>query len=228
VGGQRAQPPPPGPWPFANATLVALESEGQGAKVLGSHTVLAAPANSTKRVLQLTLDVPSPSTGTGRALLLDGRDTALVRAAVVAPSGALISAAADRITWRVVSGAGRVAGIANGDPTSHEWLKSNAVDAWGGLARGMFTVTQDCTSPGREQLSAIDLDGGRGPATVHADPAKCNMVPIVVEASAPGLGSVRLSIPVSTANSDGAFAVAASTAGKHFVDGFSYLESFVG
>jgi hypothetical protein len=92
----------------------------------------------------------------------------------------------------------------------------------------MFAVTQDCTSPGREQLGTIDLDGGRGAATVHADPADCDTAPIVVEASAPGLAPVRLSIPVSTAAADGAFAVAASTAGEHFADGFSYLDSFVG
>lgn len=56
--------------------------------------------------LQLTLDVPSASTGTGTALLLDGRDIAMVRCAIVdsVANNALVSTASNRITWTVKQG----------------------------------------------------------------------------------------------------------------------------
>ena len=76
---------------------------------------------------------------------------AMVRCAVVDShaNDALVSTAADRITWTVSRGAGRLAGTASGNTSSHEWMKSHSVNAYLGLARGMFRVTQDCTSPAR-------------------------------------------------------------------------------
>ena len=56
------------------------------------------------------------------------------------------------------------------------------------------------------------------------DAANCSSTPIVVEASAPGLGTATISIPTSIdAATDGAMAVARATA----VD-FTYLDDFVG
>ena len=220
VGGQRVPPPA-----FRNATLVALD--GRAGKPLAVHTLLAASPNASSHRLELTLDVPSSTTGTGNALLLDGRDTALVRAAVVSdPSGALVASAAHRISWRIVSGPGRLAGVSNGDPTSHEWMKSSAVNAWGGLARGFVRVSQDCTSAGCELAGSVDLDGKRGPTKVGREGDACDASPIVVEAEAEGLGEARIAIPVSTdAATDGVFAVAAREGGA---SSFSYLDSFVG
>ena len=113
-------------WPLAargawrNATLLA---RAPTARASSPHTLLPAPhaaANvSASRRLALTLDVPSAATGTGSALVLDGRDVAMLRCAVL-DGAALIADATDRVTWRVVSGPGRLAGVANGDPTSHE------------------------------------------------------------------------------------------------------------
>jgi hypothetical protein len=172
------------------------------------------------------VDVPSATTGTGDALLLDGRDTALVRVAFVAgPHDALVSTATQRVTWRVVSGPGRVAGISNGDPSSHEWLKSTSVNAWGGLARGLFRVTRDCVSAGRDiATSQVDVDGPRT-GTVVPSTGNCPVAPIVVEASAEGLAPVRASIRTSTNTAaDGVWAVA----GRTVKSDFSYLETFVG
>ena len=229
AGGQRTVPAPPVPTPvaaFKNATMTACADEAC-ATVLARHTLFAPTARSEGYRLQLTLDVPSKGTGTGGALLLDGRDTALVRAAVVDPAAnnALVSNATDRITWRIVSGPGRAHGIANGDPTSHEPLKSDSVNAYLGLARGVFRVTKDCVSPGRDHIAATDVDLAHSPTDVEQS---CEARPIVVEASAPGFAPVTLSIPTSTdVEKDGAFAIAATTA-SDFADGFSYLDNFVG
>ena len=108
------------------------------AAVLATHSLFAPSSDPSGFKLQLTLDVPSASTGTGGALLLDGRDVALVRCAVVdsRANGALVSAAANRITWTVTRGAGRLAGTSSGNTSSHEWMKSASVNANLGLVGG--------------------------------------------------------------------------------------------
>jgi hypothetical protein len=237
IGGQRhaAPAPPPGPSAasFRNATLVALTADPSSnpeAKTMATHSLFSASANSSGYTLQLTLDVPSASTGTGSALLLDGRDTAFVRCAIVdsQSNNALVSSTATRITWRVVSGSGRAVGIANGNTTSHEWMKSNAVDTYLGLARGLFRVTQDCTSVERASCATIDADATRSPTAVKAGAADCDTSPIMIEASAPGFASVTILVPVSLdVAKDGVLAIARAT-GSNFTDGFSYLDEFVG
>jgi hypothetical protein len=239
LGGQRNVPPPaptpptPAPVPlpqYKNATVVARVGPSRTDKVLATHSVYAPAADTSGHKLQLTIDVPSAGTGTGGALLLDGRDTALIRAAFVdgANHDALVADATGRVTWRVVSGPGRLAGVSNGDPTSHEWMKSDAVSAYLGLARGLVRVTMDCTSPARDLAAAIDADTARGPTAVKPAGSSCDTSPIVVEASAPGFAAVQVAVPVSVdAAKDGVLAVAKATAAE-FTDGFSYLDEFVG
>ena len=199
-------------------------------RVLAKHSLFAPSSERSGYRLVLTVDVPSVTTGTGGALLLDGRDTAFVRCAIVdsGASGALVAGASDRVTWRVVSGPGRTSGVTNGNRSSHEWLKSTSVNAYLGLARGTFRVTQDCTSAARASCATIDADGSRAPTAVKADAADCDLRPIVIEASAPGFDSVQISIPVSVdAAKDSPLAVARAT-GENFANGFSYLADFVG
>jgi len=221
VGGQRDAPSL-----FRNATLVAL-SAAKGGKVLKTHTVLAAGQDNSTYELSLTLDVPSASTGTGNSLFLDGRDTAMIRCSIL-DKDALVSEAKNRITWRVVSGPGRLDGISNGDPTSHEQLKSNAVAAWGGLTRAMVKVTQDCTTPHRDIAATVDVDASRSPTHVLPGATGCDLSPIVIEAGSPGMKAVRISIPVSASAADSPFAVAAATAGDKFTNGFTFLDDFQG
>merc|ERR1711871_655021 len=123
---------------------------------------------------------------------------------------ALVSTATDRISWRVVSGPGRVAGVSNGDETSHEWMKSNAINAFGGLARGVIQVTQDCTSAHR--YLALDIDADSGLGAVEVVKGTCATDTIVLEASAAGFDPVQITIPVSGDMVDAPLAVAASTA----------------
>ena len=127
-----------------------------------------------------------------------------------------------------MSGPGRLAGISNGDPTSHEWMKSDSVNAYLGLARGLVRVTQDCTTPSRDLAVAIDADAARSPTAVKPAGGTCDTSPIVLEASAPGYAAVSISVPVSVdVAKDGVLAVAKATA-SNFADGFSYLDEFVG
>jgi hypothetical protein len=203
-----------------NATLLAW-SAASGGEILAQHTLLVAGTITDSYKIKLTLDVPSISTGTGTSLLLDGRDTAMIRASIVdgANNEALVSSATNRITWRVVSGPGMNAGISNGDPASHEWMKSDAVNAFGGLARGMFRVTLDCTSEMRELAAIIDVD------SQWPGPSDCKASNIVVEASSPGFTSTRISIPVSNnVAEDSVFSVAARSTREEI----SYVEDFVG
>ena len=103
-------------------------------------------------------------------------------------------------------------------------MKSNAVAAYGGLTRTFVQTTLDCTSPERDLISAIDLDGVRAPTGVVVNQAACDIAPIVVAASANGLGEATISIPTSVdAAADGVLAVAARTSHS-----FSYLDDFVG
>ena len=215
LGGQRIAS-----FSFQNATLVALDATS---KVLGTHTVLAPNTNLSKYYISLQLDVPSLATGTGSNLVLDGRDTALVRASIVDDKGALVSAATNRIAFFVISGPAVFAGISNGDPASHEFMKSPSVNSWGGLARGMFRVSADCV--GVNRLIAQTLDTDRS-TTISAD-CKGLLTPIVVEASSPGLESARIEIPVSAdAASEGPLAIAA--AHSRGSNALRYLADFVG
>jgi len=203
-----------------NITVVGL-SAMDGGDVLAHHTVMIAENDATKYQIKLDLDVPSISTGTGETLVLDGRDTGMIRASIVDSErdDALVNSATNRVTWRIVSGPGVLAGVSNGDPTSHEWMKSDSVDAFGGLARGLFRVSLDCTSEERELAATIDVEKHWPSAS------ECIEDPIVVEASSPGLSPTQISIPTSTNVAiDNVFTVAAQSTR----DTFYYIDEFVG
>ena len=212
----------------ADPTAAAGISSVASMKVLATHSLFAPSSDPGGYRLHVTVDVPSASTGTGTALLLDGRDTAMVRCAIVdsAANNALVSTASNRITWTVSQGPARLAGTSSGNTTSHEWMKSQSVNAYLGLARGMFRVTQDCTSAGRASCADIDADAGRAPTAVKL--SGCSTAPIVIQASSAGFAPVRISIPVSTDPSKDGVMVVARATGTHFADGFSYLKDFVG
>lgn len=218
VGGGRSAPPP-----FRNnATLVARDA---GGAVVARHTVLS-PSPAGAAGLVFAVDVPSPATGTGSRLLLDGADIALLRITVVDARGALVSTAPVNVTFSIVSGPGRIAGVGSGDPTSHEQPNGATVATFGGLARVFVVVTLDCTSDNRARMLVIDRDGTAGPTRVVPPGIYCPTDDIVVEASAPGLPTVQASVPVSE-NSviDSVDAVARASVA---ISASKYLDSFLG
>eukprot|EP00117_Sycon_ciliatum_P042895 scpid79711/ scgid31145/ len=208
-GGRRA---PQAASTIQNITALSMDSSGT---VLGQHTVLGADQASA---VQLTLDVPSKSTGTGSALVLDGHDAALVRASIVDKNGVLVTDSSVNVTFLVVSGPARLIGVGNGDNYCHQNAKSDHVPAYGGLARALFQVTVDCLN-----LATAMIDVDQGPAKVE----KCesHMESIVVEGRAAGLTSDQLSIPVSSDSTDLPLAVARKNV--HLPE-FSYLTDFDG
>lgn len=206
-------------WPGTRVEAIGRSADGS---VLASQ-VLAAPAAATR--LTLTLDVPSRATGTGDKLLLDGRDLALVRAAVVDGDGRLVPSSTARVHFRVTSGPGRVVGTGNGDPTSHEQPSSASVSAFGGLARGLIGVAADCASPHAALRRLVEVDGER---TTPLLPPAAAPSSFTVEASADGLGSATLAVPLSCDEAkDGALAVARRVHLQPKLD-FSFLRDFEG
>jgi hypothetical protein len=221
VGGGRSLPPVV---TVRNATLVARDATGA---VVATHTVLAPslPDTGAPAALALVVDVPSAATGTGTALLLDGTDGGLVRVAAVDAAGALVSGFPVNVTFTIVSGPGRIAGVGSGDPRAQEQPNGAAVSTFGGLARAIVQVAVDCTSPHRDVVLAVDADAGAR-TTVLPPGQACPTAPIVVSASAPGLAPVTVAIPVSgNAAVDGPVPAAVAGAATAAV---GYLRDFVG
>ena len=199
--------------------------------IVASHTLIS-PAQLPTR-LDLHIDVPSPSTGTGERILLDGRDVALLRASLVDGNNALVSGGSPaRVTFRVLSGYGKIVGSGNGNPTSHERLHSPSVATFGGLARGVLQASADCASEHLETIRAVDVDGGIGGTTrLLTTEEAAAVTPILIEASATVEGptttvlTARIALNVSCdASVHGALAVA-----RRYVSlDFAYLREFVG
>ena len=139
--------------PGASLTLNGFDS---GGATVVSHTIRKPGAPAAVRfVVDI---VPSAATGTGSKLVLDGRDTALLRAEIVDAEGVVCTTSGARLDFRVISGAGKIKGTSNGDSTSHELMGSPSIAAFGGLARVLVQVSADCTA-GAKASAAIDLDG---------------------------------------------------------------------
>jgi beta-galactosidase len=83
----------------------------------------------------------------------DGQDVAMVEVSVVDTQGRIVPTASNFITFSV-SGPGRVYGVGNGDPASHEPDKATTRSVWNGLAlvhvqstgtKGTITLTATAT-----------------------------------------------------------------------------------
>lgn len=205
-----------------NLTAIVRDSSGS---VTARHTRLAAgdPAG-----IVLSVDAPSPMTGTGSALVLDGHDAALVRATVVDSRGVAVEGATGvNITFSVASGPGHVVGTGCGNPANHDpitaaWHRTSA-----GLARAVVRVNVDAVSPHRSVLrgahaglpAALGPRGNAGQRSVYVatdEEAGALLAgagaSIVVRATAPGMAPAEVSIPVSTDEAThGVLAVAAAS-----------------
>ena len=138
----------------------------------------------------------------GSALVLDGQDTGLVRASIVDSTGQVVPSASHNVSFSIVSGPGRIIGVGNGDPPCHEPNHASWRSAYHGLARVIVQVTEDhaSSSQHRHCLLQIDRDGGIRTRIGHpgvSSPSKF-ADGIVVEVSAPGVGSSTVIIPVTT------------------------------
>jgi hypothetical protein len=194
---------------FAPGNLTAIGYDTSGAAV-AKDISLTVGSPST---IRLSLDAPSILTGTGEALLLDGQDAALVRVTVVDDDGNMVPSSNHiQIAFNVVSGPGRVIGVGNGNPTSHEPNKASTRMIYNGLARAIVQTTINSATADRARQAEIDTEGGKRTqlilasekADAAAAPAEDQQY-IVLEASAKSVGAgttfgatTRISIPVSS------------------------------
>lgn len=180
-------------WEAGNLTAIGKGTPDGAA--LATHTIVTA---GEPVAVVLSLDVPCVATGTGSALVLDGHDTALVRAMVVDGRGHVVASATDTVTFTIASGPGRVSGVHNGDAKSHEPQAATTRRAYHGLVRAAVKVTRDAVSS--PLLAEVEV----GAEPRRDDPEAVRVgdyvgaMEIVVTASAPGLKSGTVSIPVST------------------------------
>ena len=90
----------------------------------------------------------------------DGEDVSVVAASVVDSQGRVVPVAQNLITFHV-SGSGRLIGVGNGDPSSHEADKASQRQAFNGLCVAIVQATKlagqisvQATSPGLEPATA--------------------------------------------------------------------------
>ena len=204
---------------FAPGSLVASCLAADGVTVLAT----SAPRNSwgAPAAVKLSVDAPSPSTGTGAALYLDGADAALVRATVVDAQGNTVEDAATSVTFSISSGPGFVSGTGNGDPANHEPNHAATRTAYHGLVRAVVRVTQasavataagDGGAAAVALLQAVNVDAGAGGRSARIVPGGA-IAPVVVAVSSPGLAGDSISIATSNAFEDSVLAVAAASVG---------------
>lgn len=197
--------------PFVPGNLIAVAYRGTGASLSPAATDTKLTPGAPAAIV-LSLDAPSIATGTGSTLVLDGQDAALVRASIVDSAGRTTTGcAAVNVTFTVVNGPGRVIGVGNGDPSSHDPNKVSWRLSYHGLVRAVVQTTIDATTPRRDLLRVIDLESEMHIPAMYESTAveHAKASGIVVEATAPGFEPSRITIPVSDdPSTEGVVAVA--------------------
>lgn len=201
---------------FTSGNLTAVLRDSSGA-VVASHTRLSC---GEAVAIRLSVDAPSPTTGTGAKLVLDGHDQALIRATIVDASGNQVHFADNAITFSVSSGPGHLAGVGSGNPASHERMQGDTRKASAGLARAVIGVNVDAVSEHRGLITATHPNlpltllpnGNAGSKHVYvARPGEeaALVQTITVTAESAGLKSDTIEIPTSIDVDDSVLAVAA-------------------
>ena len=194
------------PWAAGTITANAKDASGKVVATDERHTLGKASA------IKLEIDAPSKATGTGEAVLLDGHDAALLRASVVDSAGRVMVHARNNITFKVVSGPGRVQGSHNGDVHCHEPNNAPWHTANHGLVRGVIRVTSSAARDDLDMISRVDRSHMPSDAVALND-GWMDTADIVVEASSPGFDPVQVTIPTSTDPKDSVMNVAHAGAG---------------
>jgi len=198
------------PFTPGNLTLVALDEHNM---TLATDTRIT-PGVAAK--VELSIDTPTPTLGTGSALFADGQDVALLRATIVDAKGNKVGSSAANVTFTIVSGPGRVIASHNGDQGNHEPNHAPWHSAFHGLVRGIVQVTVDAATPTwhRRRMLQIDTDANRRTTIVNPDGVSDPPPDIVVQATSPGLTSSTVTIPVSVDPAAAVMATAYASVGK--------------
>lgn len=210
------------PWQAGTITAVARAANGTQLAKVSRNT------NGDVSTLQLTLDCPSETTGTGSALFLDGQDVALVRATVLDTFGQTVHLATSNITFTILNGPGVILGTANGDPKSYQAHTSTSHKAYHGLVRAVVKVTSIAGLPVRQRdllkiVHGHNFDEKSVLSTIDRGD-------IVIEATSPGMRPARLRIPTTTDAAASVMAVAKAGAAQkvHFLFEQNMSNDFMG
>ena len=205
-----------------NLTAEALDSSG--ATRLAAHS---AHSSGPAVQIRLSLEAPSPETGTGAALVADGQDVALVRAELVDSGGRLVSPLQNStnatVSFSLASGDGRILGVISGSPWTQPLAEpqldqtSSSYPAHYGMVAAFVQSTRVCagTQVERARLKAVHVDAGRdGSSQIDDDDSICGKPPedIVVLARAEGMATATLRIPMTNDVASLPLAVAAQLA----------------
>ena len=142
--------------PYAPGRLVARGYPDDGAGV-AAETVCETTGPAAAILLE-----PDRATIGG-----DGEDVSLVTVRVVDAAGRTVPTANATITFDV-SGVGRLIGLGNGDPSSHEADKGSMRSVFNGLAQA---IVQSDGRPGELRIDASSPELGTASAAVTCAPA---------------------------------------------------------
>ena len=140
--------------PYAPGTLEARGYRG-GSVALTATRVTTGPAAR----LELHPDRD--------AIAADGEDVAVVEVRVVDAAGQVVPVAGDEVTFQL-TGPGRLIGVGNGDPSSHEADKGSVRRAFNGLC---VAIVQATTQAGELHIEATAPGLAAGTAVVRCQSA---------------------------------------------------------
>ena len=218
--------------PWNPGSILAVAKSERGTELARTRryttaTTKGSNQNETPKLRWvLSLDCPSPQTGTGSSLFLDGTDVALVRATLVddTTNRTMVGDSSQFVSFRIVSGPGMILGTANGDAHSKSSHTNHYHTAFHGLVRAVVKVTSlaGLSETERQVLQSMEIG--------HVQSEKASTVSgnepssflsyydtrdIVIEATSDGLPPARLTIPTSTNyHKDSVLSVAARGAGR--------------
>ena len=115
--------------PYAAGTIEARGTK-HGAVVLTDKRETTGPAASVRLVPWRT------------PLRADGEDTTVLRAEIIDAAGRVVPTAGDTVTFEV-SGTGRLIGVGNGDPSSHESDRGPVRQAFNGLCCAIVQASKE-------------------------------------------------------------------------------------
>ncbi len=136
--------------PYAPGTI-----EARGYR--GGAVALTARRETTGAAAKLVLEADRTT------IAADGEDVAVVTVRVVDAGGRLVPVADDEATFQL-TGPGRIIGVGNGDPSSHEPDKGSARRAFNGLC---VAIVQAGKTPGALRLDATAPGLAPGAVTIQ-------------------------------------------------------------
>lgn len=192
---------------YAAGSLTAEALDGTGGLLAStSRASFTSPA-----LLRLSIDAPALTTGTGSFVMADGADVALVRVTVLDANAQVVSAGSINVTLSITGGPGVIWGSGNGDPADQTPHHATTKPTYHGLVRAVVRSSVRVTGSAETRAleAMLNPEAGIGPLSssiAQGSPSAPGV--ITLTASAPGLPSASIQIPLSIDPNDAVLAVA--------------------